>query len=211
MAVYHPLIFFMAKRLCFLVLWALFFLSTGAQSQDIKPLLSRLTPQQKLQLLEYIRSAGTDLDQEILWAFAQLNAPAQQKVQQYLQLMQPRLDGKADRTQVRWSRDTIQFGAVREGIVVLDSVTVTNTGSRPYQITGVKTACDCTVLHWPQIPVMPGETAVLRIEFNSVGKKGKVRTGIVVEDNSSPNTRSIIHFRGTVTGDENAKKHPWEE
>lgn len=196
-----------------LTLFSLFiatlFQFTALYGQDLKPLLVRLTPQQKLQLLEYIRTAGTDIDQEIIWAFTQLGPDGQQKVQQYLNAIQPRTDGRPERTYVRWSRDTIQLGEIQEGTIYLDSITVTNKGSRPYSITNVKTACDCTVLQVPKFPVLPGESATLRFEFNSRGKKGKIKTGIVIEDNSTPNTRSIIYLKGTVKG-EKGKKRPWD-
>jgi hypothetical protein len=62
----------------------------------------------------------------------------------------------------------------------------------------------------PKQPVLPGEKAIVRFEFNSTGKAGKVSTGIVIQDNSTPNARSILMVTGTVKSKKTAQKKPWE-
>lgn len=191
----------------------LFFLFSTASlcAQDVKPLLSRLTTEQKLRVLEYYRNLGSNLDKEIQDSYNQLDKDGQSKALRYLQAVQPETgQNKPIRTTVKWSRDTINFGNIEEGMVYLDSITVTNTGTRSYQITGNQTACDCTVLQVPKQPVLPGEKAIVRFEFNSTGKAGKVSTGIVIQDNSTPNARSILMVTGTVKSKKTAQKKPWE-
>jgi hypothetical protein len=188
-----------------------FFLSaTTLSAQDVKSLLARLTTEQKLRALEYFRGIGSSLDQEIQDSYTQLDKDNQSKALRYLQAVQPETgNNRPIRTTVKWSRDTIHFGTIEEGIVYLDSITVTNNGTKPYRITGHQAACDCTVLQAPTQPLLPGEKATLRIEFNSIGKAGKVSTGIVIQDNSSPNARSILFLNGIVKS-KKAKKRPWE-
>jgi Protein of unknown function (DUF1573) len=194
-----------------LAIFTLLCLSGSLHAQDVKSLLSRLTTEQKLKALEYFRSVGTNLDREVEDAYNQLNKDGQSKATRYLQAIQPETGkSKPIRTTVKWSRDTINFGAIEEGIVYLDSVVVTNNGARPYQITGNLATCDCAVLYAPSQPVLPGESATVRIQFNSLGKSGKVSTGIILQDNSSPNARSILFVTGTVKSKKTAKKKPWE-
>ena len=195
-----------------LLFFAICFRPDTVQAQDMKSLLSRLTTEQKLKALEYFRSVGSSLDREIQDAYNQLDKDGQSKAMRYLQAVQPESgSAKSLRTSVKWSVDTIRFGTIEEGAVYLDSITVTNTGTRPYLVTSHQTTCDCTVLQAPTQPVLPGEKGTLRIEFNSVGKAGKVSTAIVVQDNSSPNARSIIYLTGTVKSKKTAKKKPWED
>lgn len=104
----------------------------------------------------------------------------------------------AARTTVDWEPDTLFFGDVYAGAILLDSFKVTNTGEHPYIIRDVKASCDCTVLKFPRQPVMPGDTAIVRVEFDSAGKAGLARPGIVVYDNSIPNSRSILYLEGYV-------------
>lgn len=103
-----------------------------------------------------------------------------------------------ERTTVDWAPDTLFFGDVYAGAILLDSFSVTNTGEHPYLIRDVKASCDCTVFKYPKEPVMPGETATIRIEFDSAGKAGITRPGIVVYDNSAPNQRNILYLEGFV-------------
>jgi len=82
--------------------------------------------------------------------------------------------------------------------VFTDSFLVTNTGAKPYIIKDVKATCDCTVLRRPTYPLMPGETAAIRVEFDPRGKIGKTTPGVVVYDNTRPNGRHIVYLNAEV-------------
>ncbi len=191
----------------FRVLLSCFFLLSGslvlsaqpdAPPTDIRPQLRKLTTEQKLKVLEYLRTLGSNLDKEVQQTYEQVSSDNRAKAQQYINMIQQRSD-KLPSTTVRWNRDTVHFGKVEEGRIVLDSFKVTNTGREPYIIREVKTSCDCTVLRYPNFPVMPGETATLRIEFDSRGKIGRAIPGIIVYDNSSPNARNLLYLKGEVS------------
>lgn len=104
----------------------------------------------------------------------------------------------AERTTVDWTPDTLFFGDLYAGAILLDSFTVFNTGEQPYVIRGVKASCDCTVLRYPTEAVMPGDSATVRVEFDTAGKAGIARPGIIIYDNSVPNSRSIIYLEGYI-------------
>lgn len=106
--------------------------------------------------------------------------------------------GLQEKTTVQWEPDTLFFGEINEGFILLDSFKVTNTGEHPYIIRSVKTSCDCTVLRLPKEPLMPGQTAAIRVEFDSAGKAGDALPGIVVYDNSRPNMRHILYLSGYI-------------
>ena len=103
-----------------------------------------------------------------------------------------------DKTTVRWEPDTLYFGDINEGMILLDSFRVTNTGEFPYVIRSVKASCDCTVLRYPKEPLAPGQSATIRVEFDSAGKAGDALPGIVVYDNSRPNMRHILYLQGHI-------------
>ncbi len=168
-----------------------------APPEEIRPILREMTTSEKLQMLDYLRDAGTDLNWEIQQTYEQLPPEKRARAVQYLELLNHGLE-KIPRTTVAWNRDTMRYGQVEDGTIVLDSFRVTNTGVYPYLIKDVKTSCDCTVLRFPKYPVMPGESATVRIEFNSQGKLGRTTPGIVVYDNSTPNARNIFYLDGTV-------------
>lgn len=183
--------------LVFFLLFSVQMASAQEPVKDLRPLLRGLTVAQKLKMLGYLRHLGTDLDEELQSAYSQVGPEGQSKAIQYLGVL--RNEGaQQPRTTVEWDRDTIYFGKVESGFIVFDSVTVRNTGKSPYIITDIKTACNCTVVARPEYPVMPGERAVIRIKFDSIGRVGTMLAGIVVYDNSRPNLRSIMYLSGEV-------------
>ncbi len=186
------------------------FMGPAVHTQDVAQQIRRLTNAQKLQVLAYFRSIGSNLDRELLIGYQQLDQEAQSKALRYIKSLQPGIAGRSERTTVSWSADTLNFGVIEEGIVYIDSVSVLNTGSTPYTITGHQASCDCAVLQSPGYSLLPGESAMVRVEFNSIGKSGRVQAGIVMQDNSIPNARTILFIKGTVRPRQGIKKRPWD-
>jgi hypothetical protein len=200
----------MRRSAIFPVLFLLFCDFSSLHGQDLSAYLKKTNADQKKALLDYMRSQGGNLDQEIRQMYDQLQPEQQEKTLLYLEMLAKSggQGAKPLQTAVCWSNDTLSYNTIEEGMVVIDSFTVRNTGEYPYMIYSTKTSCDCTILSAPEFPVMPGESAVVRVEFNSANKIGKTRAGIVLFDNSAPNRRSILYFGGEVVP--RRAKQPWE-
>lgn len=166
---------------------------------EMRPYLDTLTLAQKIDLLEYMRHLGSSIDREVTHSYMELDKAQQERALQYIRLELLKKQGDTDdRTTVRWAQDTIQIGSVNEGEVITRSFQVTNTGAKPYIIKDVKATCDCTVLHRPSFPIMPGETADIRVEFATAGKIGKTTPGVIVYDNTRPNGRHIVYLNAEI-------------
>lgn len=166
---------------------------------EMRPYLDTLSVEQKLALLEYMRYQGSSLDKEVAQSYLQLDKSKQERALQYIRLQLLKKQSDSDnRTTIRWAQDTLQIGQVNEGEVVIDSFLVTNTGNTPYIIKDVKATCDCTVLRRPLYPLMPGETAAVRVEFDTSGKIGRTTPGVVLYDNTRPNGRHIVYLNAEV-------------
>ncbi len=189
----------MKTALRFLVWWCFVGCigTLSAQPENIRPTLREMSLSQKMELLDYLRHAGADLNWEVQQVYEQLSPEKRLRAVQYMELLNRGLDN-IPRTTVEWNQDTIRYGQIEDGTIVLDSFRVTNTGVYPYIIKDVKTSCDCTVLQFPKYPVMPGESATVRVEFDSQGKLGHTTPGMVIYDNSSPNTRNIFYLDGII-------------
>lgn len=189
-----------------------FFSRAQATPQDIRPMLKSLSRDEKLRLLEYLRHLGAGMDQEIQKTYELLGPQEQTKAVRYIESVKAATATREKPvTTVVWDRDTIYFGNISEGTPVIDSFMLTNTGYEPYQIYSTKTTCDCTVLKAPAHPVMPGESAIFRVEFNSYGKRGAAIPAIIVYDNSSPNNRSILYLKGDIGPRKRPRKNPWQD
>ncbi len=170
-----------------------------AQPDSLPPLpelLRSLNAEQKSKVLDYAHHLGAYYGKPVEATCNLLDAKNQHRVAQYIAVLKN--PEKVGYTTVRWDRDTLPYGQIEEGAILLDSFVVTNTGAAPYIIRGAKSNCGCTVLRYPSFPVMPGDSAALRIEFDSDRKMGRARPGIIVYDNSRPNRRNILHLDGYV-------------
>lgn len=188
-------------------LWIIFILCSlhmlQAQTTPIgalRPYLDTLNTSQKVELLDYMRHLGVGIDRQVAQSFLELDKKKQDRVLQYIRLqLMKKPEGEADeRTTVRFVKDTLFLGRLDEGSIVSDSFLVTNTGSRPYLIKEIKASCDCTVLRRPEYPLMPGETAAIRIDFDTRGKIGVSTPGVVIYDNSRPNGRQIVYLQADI-------------
>lgn len=173
--------------------------SLNAQSDTLPALpelLRTLNAEQQGKVLDYAHHLGAYYGKPLEATCKLLDAKNQHRVAQYIAVLKN--PEKVGYTTVRWDRDTIPYGQIEEGTILLDSFIVTNTGTAPYIIKEAKGNCDCTVLRYPSFPVMPGDSAAVRIEFDSDRKMGRARPGIIIYDNSRPNQRSILYLDGYV-------------
>jgi hypothetical protein len=78
------------------------------------------------------------------------------------------------------------FGDIMQGEVVVYSFKFTNTGNADLIISGARTSCGCTVSDYPRDPVKPGQSAYVKVKFDSEGKSGKNYKTITLSTNCTP-------------------------
>lgn len=94
--------------------------------------------------------------------------------------------------------DTVyNFGDVPEGEQVTHDFTFTNNGKTPLLISAATGSCGCTVADYPQEPVMPGESDVIKVLFNSVNKQGHVEKSLSVTTNSQRSVH-LVYIKADV-------------
>lgn len=98
---------------------------------------------------------------------------------------------------IEFHESEFDFGEVTSGELVTHIYTFTNVGDEPLVITNAKGSCGCTVPFFPNVPVMPGETSEIQVEFHSEGKFGTQRKKIIVEANTSPSI-TMVSLSGNV-------------
>jgi hypothetical protein len=84
--------------------------------------------------------------------------------------------------------ETIDFGDVPPNTTVVRMATISNNSEQPIRITGVRVSCGCTVAEWPEDWIEPGETAELKLTFESGDLWGPVQRYalLVVEGYNRP-------------------------
>lgn len=91
-----------------------------------------------------------------------------------------------DTTTVQIIDSLYNFGTATEGEKVTYNFRFKNTGKKPLIITNTTASCGCTVPEKPEKPIFPGETAFIKVVFNSKGKVGHNEKTITVTSNANP-------------------------
>lgn len=99
---------------------------------------------------------------------------------------------------VAFDRLEHDFGTVNEGDVVETSFVVTNTGKSDLVITKATATCGCTVPVWPKEPVAPGESAEIKVSFNTNGKPNRQSKAVTLFTNTATG-REVVKVVGMVT------------
>ena len=100
-------------------------------------------------------------------------------------------------TVMKFDKKIYDFGRISEGDIVKTQFKFTNAGKVVLLITHAQASCGCTVPTTPKDPIKPGESNVINVEFNSVGKKGETMKTITVEANTEPR-QTVLVIKATV-------------
>lgn len=76
------------------------------------------------------------------------------------------------------------FGAIIDGDVVETEFIVKNIGEADLIIADAKGSCGCTVPEPPKEPIAPGQSAVIKVSFNSSGKTGLQNKTVTLTTNT---------------------------
>ena len=100
-------------------------------------------------------------------------------------------------------QDTVfNFGTIEEGASVTHDFNFTNTGKANLVIVSSQTSCGCTVTDLPQDPIPPGGTGIIKLTFNSAGKRGEMNKIVNIIANTNPNV-SVLRIKGIVETKQN--------
>ena len=99
---------------------------------------------------------------------------------------------------MKFEKETHDFGKIKTGEKVTYEFKFTNTGKSPLIIKDAVASCGCTKPEWPKTPIKPGESAAIKVTFNSLGKMGLQDKQITITANTNP-AQSLVHLIGEVT------------
>jgi hypothetical protein len=100
-------------------------------------------------------------------------------------------------SQLKWEKETHEFGTIEQGKPVSYEFTFTNTTNKDVTLKDVKASCGCTATNYTKTAVKPGERGTVTATYNSAsgGAFHKTVTVMTSEENSAP---KIITIKGTV-------------
>ncbi len=103
-------------------------------------------------------------------------------------------DGNVDTSMMpkfKFNEEIHEFGKIMQGEVVSYAFKFKNIGKSDLLIMSAKASCGCTVPEYPQMPIKPGEEGVIRVTFNSDGRKGIQSKTVTILANTQPNVKEL--------------------
>ena len=73
----------------------------------------------------------------------------------------------------------------------------TNTGTEPLLVQKPKSSCGCTIPSWPNEPILPGESDVIKVTYRT-NKPGNINKTVTVTSNAVKNSTVVLRIKGRV-------------
>ncbi len=73
----------------------------------------------------------------------------------------------------------------------------TNTGTEPLLIQKPKSSCGCTIPSWPNEPILPGESEVIKVTYKT-NRVGQINKTVTVTSNALKNSTVVLRIKGRV-------------
>jgi len=92
------------------------------------------------------------------------------------------------------------FGKVKQGAAVSTEFMIKNTGKSPLNIRKTHSSCGCTVAELAKETLQPGEEVVLKVTFNTSGRRGTQQKSITIYSNDPLKPVQRVTVKASVQG-----------
>jgi hypothetical protein len=110
--------------------------------------------------------------------------------------VQPETTPADNQTEIKFDKETHDFGAIPQGIPASYTFNFKNTGKTPLIITNASASCGCTTPEWTKEPIKPGKTGFVKATFNAAAP-GQFTKSVTVMSNAKTST-IILYLKGEV-------------
>ena len=101
---------------------------------------------------------------------------------------------------IRFEQMEHQYGTIQKGGNGDCQFIFWNDGNEPLILQNVKASCGCTTPSYTQKPVMPGQSGVIKVHYNTNNVGGFSKT-VTVTSNAVDNPRVTLRIKGNVKQD----------
>lgn len=96
---------------------------------------------------------------------------------------------------VSFDRTEADFGNVESGDPVHLEYVMTNNSNGAVAILSARASCGCTEPDYPKKPVMPGQSAIIKVTFNTVGQRGEINKEVTLRLKNAANKSEKVQLR----------------
>jgi hypothetical protein len=94
---------------------------------------------------------------------------------------------------------TVDYGEIKKGADPVRKAVFTNKGTEPLIVKNARGSCGCTVPTWPKEPIMPGETGVIEIRYDTQ-RVGSINKTVSIQTNEGEEEIRLF-VKGNITED----------
>jgi len=95
-------------------------------------------------------------------------------------------------------QNEFDFGNIEQGKTVTHNFVITNNGGDILKISDVRASCGCTAAKPEKNELAPGESANIKVEFNSTGRMGTQQKYVYVKTNDVSNPELKLKITGNI-------------
>ncbi len=117
--------------------------------------------------------------------------------------VQPAPAENPNAAEVKFVKETHDFGAIPQGTPASYSFEFKNTGKSPLIITTASASCGCTTPEWSKDPIKPGKVGFVKATYNAASP-GPFTKSVTVMSNAK-NSTVILYLKGDVKPAEQPK------
>lgn len=101
---------------------------------------------------------------------------------------------------ITWEATTVDYGTIKQGDSGSREFVLTNTGNAPLIISNATGSCGCTVPVWPKEPILPGQKASIKVNYDT-NRTGSFTKSVTVTSNAA-NSTDVLQIKGNVLPNE---------
>jgi hypothetical protein len=98
--------------------------------------------------------------------------------------------------EISFAKTVHDYGTIMQGADGTCEFKFTNTGKEPLILSKPQSSCGCTVPTWPQEPILPGKSDVIKVTYNT-NNIGPINKTVTVSSNAKT-SRVVLSIKGTV-------------
>lgn len=85
--------------------------------------------------------------------------------------------------EIKFDKTVHDYGTIKQHGDGKCEFTFTNVGKEPLILSNVRSSCGCTVPTWPREPILPGQTGVIKVKYDTK-RIGTINKSVYVNSNA---------------------------
>lgn len=112
--------------------------------------------------------------------------------------------------EITLNKEVHDYGTIKQNANGVSEFKITNSGTEPLVISRAKGSCGCTVPEWPKEPIMPGESAVMTVRYDTK-RQGPINKSVTITSNAVNAPTKVVRIKGNVLPSATSSEAPLKD